>query len=76
MSRQFMVLIAIAGTLGALAVPGTVQNESTVYRVPVTGEIELGLAPYIQRAVKEAAEVGAAALILDIDTPGGRVDAA
>ena len=76
MSRQFMVLIAIAGTLGALAVPGTVQNESTVYRVPVTGEIELGLAPYIQRAVKEAAEVGAVALILDIDTPGGRVDAA
>ena len=76
MNRQFMVLIAIAGTLGALAVPGTVQNESTVYRVPVTGEIELGLAPYIQRAVKEAAEVGAAALILDIDTPGGRVDAA
>ena len=76
MNRQFMVLIAIAGTLGALAVPGTVQNESTVYRVPVTGEIELGLAPYIQRAVKEADEVGAAALILDIDTPGGRVDAA
>ena len=76
MSRQFMVLIAIAGTLGAIAVPGTVQNESTVYRVPVTGEIELGLAPYIQRAVKEAAEVGAVALILDIDTPGGRVDAA
>ena len=76
MSRQFMFLIAIAGTLGALAVPGTVQNESTVYRVPVTGEIELGLAPYIQRAVKEAAEVGAVALILDIDTPGGRVDAA
>jgi membrane-bound serine protease (ClpP class) len=71
-----MFLIAIAGTLGAIAVPGTVQNESTVYRVPVTGEIELGLAPYIQRAVKEAAEVGAAALILDIDTPGGRVDAA
>tara|TARA_Y100000780_G_scaffold143084_1_gene129171 strand:+ start:1250 stop:2587 length:1338 start_codon:yes stop_codon:yes gene_type:complete len=71
-----MFLIAIAGTLGAIAVPGTVQNESTVYRVPVTGEIELGLAPYIQRAVKEAAEVGAVALILDIDTPGGRVDAA
>ena len=76
MSRQFMFLIVLAGTLGAIAVPGTVQNESTVYRVPVTGEIELGLAPYIQRAVKEAAEVGAAALILDIDTPGGRVDAA
>ena len=76
MSRQFMVLIAIVGALGVIAVPGTSQDESTVYRVPVTGEIELGLAPYIQRAVKEADEVGAAALILDIDTPGGRVDAA
>ncbi len=76
MSRQFMVLIAIVGALGAIAVPGTSQDESTVYRVPVTGEIELGLAPYIQRAVKEATETGAVALILDIDTPGGRVDAA
>ncbi len=76
MSRQFMVLIAIVGTLGAIVVPGTSQDESTVYRVPVTGEIELGLAPFIQRAVKEAAETGAVALILDIDTPGGRVDAA
>ena len=76
MSRQFMVLIAIVGTLGAIVVPGTSQDESTVYRVPVTGEIELGLAPYIQRAVKEATETGAVALILDIDTPGGRVDAA
>ncbi len=76
MSRQFMVLIAIVGALGVIAVPGTSQDESTVYRVPVTGEIELGLAPYIQRAVKEATETGAVALILDIDTPGGRVDAA
>ena len=71
-----MVLIAIVGTLGAIAVPETSQDDSTVYRVPVNGEIELGLAPFIQRAVKEAAETGAVALILDIDTPGGRVDAA
>ena len=76
MSRQFMVLIAIVGTLGAIAVTETSQDDSTVYRVPVNGEIELGLAPFIQRAVKEAAETGAVALILDIDTPGGRVDAA
>ena len=76
MSRQFVVFMAIAVTLGAIAVPIPLQNESIVYRIPVTGEIELGLAPYIQRTVQEAAEVGAAALILDIDTPGGRVDAA
>jgi membrane-bound serine protease (ClpP class) len=44
--------------------------------VPVTGVIELGLAPFIQRSLDEAAEAGATAVILDIDTPGGRVDAA
>ena len=30
MSRQFMVLIAIVGTLGAIAVPETSQDDSTV----------------------------------------------
>jgi membrane-bound serine protease (ClpP class) len=42
----------------------------------VTGTIELGLAPFIERSVREAETAGAVAVILDIDTPGGRVDAA
>jgi membrane-bound serine protease (ClpP class) len=49
---------------------------SAVYRIPVTGVIELGLAPFIERGLREAAANDAAAVILDIDTPGGRVDAA
>jgi len=47
-----------------------------VYRVPVDGVIDLGLAPFIARVLDEAAESGAAAVILDINTFGGRVDAA
>ena len=47
-----------------------------VYRVPVAGVIELGLAPYVERALREAAEAKAAAVVLDLDTPGGRIDAA
>lgn len=47
-----------------------------VVRVPVQGVIELGLAPFIERSIKLAEEAGAAAVILDIETPGGRVDAA
>lgn len=47
-----------------------------VYRIPITGTIENGLAPYVARAVAEAEAAGAAAIVLDIDTPGGRVDAA
>ena len=47
-----------------------------VYRIPVTGVVENGLAPYVARSIKEAESSGAAAAFLDIDTPGGRIDAA
>ena len=74
--RQRVCLLASAVVLGPLALPVPAQNRHTVYRVPVTGVIELGLAPYIERNVSEAAAAGASAIVLDIDTPGGRVDAA
>lgn len=61
--------------LGALALRADAQHPK-VYRVPVSGTIELGLAPFVARAVKEANAAGAAAVILVIETPGGRVDAA
>lgn len=51
-------------------------GEGAVFRVPVTGTIELGLAPFIERSIAEAEAAGARAVILDIETPGGRVDAA
>ena len=47
-----------------------------MYRVPVTGTVEMGLAPFVSRSLDEAAAAGASAVILDIDTPGGRIDAA
>jgi membrane-bound serine protease (ClpP class) len=47
-----------------------------VYVAPVDGIIDLGLAPFVERVLDEAAKVGAAAVILDINTFGGRVDAA
>ncbi|MBS1241161.1 MAG: rane-bound serine protease (ClpP class), partial [Gemmatimonadetes bacterium] len=51
-------------------------QSAVVYRIPVTGVIENGLAPFVSRALKEAAAANASAAILDLDTPGGRVDAA
>lgn len=54
----------------------TQAEQALVYRIPVTGVIEMGLAPFIERSLREAAAAGAQAAILDIDTPGGRVDAA
>jgi membrane-bound serine protease (ClpP class) len=47
-----------------------------VYVVPIEGIIDLGLAPFVQRVINEAEKSGAAAVVLEINTFGGRVDAA
>ncbi|NNM32845.1 MAG: nodulation protein NfeD, partial [Gemmatimonadetes bacterium] len=65
----------LALILVPLSAPATGQQERVV-RVPVTGVVEMGLAPFIERGLHEAELSGASAVILDIDTPGGRVDAA
>lgn len=65
---------ALVASLAAVVSPA--QAQVTVYVVPVEGVIEMGLAPFIERSLREAAAAGAAAVILDIDTPGGRVDSA
>ncbi len=63
--------------LAAMVMPSLATAQSAVvYRIPVSGVIENGLAPFVARALSEAAEAGASAAILDLDTPGGRVDAA
>ncbi|HEU4505718.1 MAG TPA: NfeD family protein [Nitrospira sp.] len=68
-------------TLGALtllmlgAVPTAPSAGSVVYVIPIEGVIDLGLAPFVDRVLAEATQVQAA-VILDIDTFGGRVDAA
>ena len=51
-------------------------QEPVVYVVPVEGVIDLGLAPFIERVLSEAANANAAAVVLEVNTFGGRVDAA
>ncbi|WP_420448460.1 NfeD family protein [Candidatus Palauibacter sp.] len=67
--------------LGSVLAPSapvgrSAQSPATVVRVPISGTIELGVAPFVARALSEAAESGAPAVIIELDTPGGRVDAA
>jgi membrane-bound serine protease (ClpP class) len=52
------------------------RQRGAVVRIPVSGVIELGLAPFVARSIREAQEADARAVILEIETPGGRVDAA
>ena len=77
MPRKFMTaaVVLFGGLLGWPS-GAHAQNAPSVFRVPVTGVVEMGLAPFIERAIREAEDAGASVVVLDIDTPGGRVDSA
>ncbi|MBI1737188.1 MAG: nodulation protein NfeD [Candidatus Rokubacteria bacterium] len=66
-----LVCLLVAGA----EAPGQ-SSRPVVYVAPIEGIIDLGLAPFVERVLREAQEAGAAAVVLDINTFGGRVDAA
>lgn len=51
-------------------------QKPVVFVAPIEGVIDLGLAPFVQRVLDEATAAEAKAVILNINTFGGRVDAA
>jgi len=71
-------MLRLAGLAGLLlsSIAHPLAGQEVVYRIPITGTIENGLAPYVARAIREAAAARVSLVYLDIDTPGGRIDAA
>jgi membrane-bound serine protease (ClpP class) len=51
-------------------------QDKKVYHAYIEGDIDLGLAPYVKRVISEAETNLADAIIFEINTFGGRVDAA
>ncbi|NNM06715.1 MAG: nodulation protein NfeD, partial [Gemmatimonadetes bacterium] len=72
----FIASICLALVMGFAPDPADCQQAGAVYQIPIRGDIELGLAPFVERSLEQARVNGAVAAILDIETPGGRVDAA
>ncbi len=70
------IVIPLVILLLGVAVASVRSNQPLVYVVPIEGTIDLGLAPFVVRVLDEAADAGAAAVILEVNTFGGRVDAA
>jgi membrane-bound serine protease (ClpP class) len=81
MARPLTLRVVAACVLTLSAVAGmsrvTVQTSAPiVYVISIEGMIDLGLAPFLSRTIEEARAAGATAVLLDINTFGGRVDAA
>jgi membrane-bound serine protease (ClpP class) len=71
------LLAAMAALVLAGSTPTTAQERrAVVYVAPIEGIIDLGLAPFVERVLDQAAAEGAAAVVLEVNTFGGRVDAA
>ncbi|XID95379.1 nodulation protein NfeD [Paenibacillaceae bacterium WGS1546] len=78
--------IRMAALLALIALPllsvvigdsrAAAQTAGSVYVIPVHQTVESGLASFLERALTEAAEAKASLVILDVDTPGGRLDTA
>jgi membrane-bound serine protease (ClpP class) len=68
-------VLTLLGATGAPRVPAQ-TSAPVVYVIAIEGMIDLGLAPFLARTIREAQAAGAAAVMLDINTFGGRVDAA
>jgi membrane-bound serine protease (ClpP class) len=69
------VLLVIFGSHPSIGETQPAADGGPVYVMRITGTIDLGLAPYVERVVAAARDDGAVAIIVEIDTPGGRLDA-
>ncbi|CAM5205853.1 NfeD family protein [Lysinibacillus sphaericus] len=75
--RRILSYIIIIWMTVLVAFPLTTAFASSkVYHVPIHDEVERGLHAFLERAFKEAEENYAEAIVLEIHTPGGFVNAA
>ena len=72
----FLALLMVLSML-SISVPAAVSSsEKIVYVVPIEKTVEKGLYSFLKRAVTTAEKENAEAIIFEINTPGGAVEAA
>ena len=67
------LLLVLIGSAAGVA-SGAQPAENPVVIIPIRGTIEPGMGEYLDRAITDAENSGATTIILDINTPGGRLD--
>lgn len=75
--RRLIVSFSFLAAIILMLIPFNGKASSdVVYVVPVEETVEKGLSSFLKRAVETAVEENAKAIIFEINTPGGAVDAA
>ncbi|MBN1885600.1 MAG: nodulation protein NfeD [Candidatus Krumholzibacteriota bacterium] len=76
MHAKRLILCSVLAAALSLSTAIDALAASRVLVVPVSGEIQLGLAPFVERSTREAEDGGFDLVIYEINTFGGRLDAA
>lgn len=71
-----LIALLLASIITAWLPASASSGRPLVYLAKIEGPIDLGLAPYIERVLADARASGASAIVLRVNTFGGRVDAA
>jgi membrane-bound serine protease (ClpP class) len=74
--KRFLLLLILAFLCLPLLPNAAESDPTTVYVIPVNGDVEPAMAAYIERAVQEAGTDPETTIVLELDTFGGRVDSA
>ncbi len=70
-AHLFLLLLILAGLAASNA---AADDEREVHVARVEGSIDAQAAEYVERVVRNAAEEDAAAVVIELDTPGGDLD--
>ena len=70
------IFIILGVSLLAMSLVSSAQDVALVHIVNIRDQIGSGIRTYIQSGIARAESANADAIIFDVDTPGGRVDAA
>lgn len=77
--RKLLAGLLLLCIIWSLLVPSAVaagEAPQKIMIIPVNDAVEQGLLSYLERNISAAEQQGADMIILELDTPGGRVDAA
>lgn len=72
----FSILLAVVAGAGQSVKANENGAGKLVHIIPIENEVERGLEAFLSRATQEAVDEGADHIVFEINTPGGRVDAA
>jgi membrane-bound serine protease (ClpP class) len=74
MKRCLVLLLGVALFLWGCGTPGVRSAAAEIYVARLDGQIDGRAAGYVERVISEAEEAEAQAVVITLDTPGGRLD--